>query len=45
MMCAYCKGPEPELIVEKDIIMPDGTKATFIATLHAKCLINWRGHR
>lgn len=42
MICAYCKLPDPELIVEKDVIMSDGTKATLIATLHAKCLIEYQ---
>ena len=43
MICAYCKLPNPHLIIEKDIILPDGTKSTLIATLHAECLVNWNG--
>ena len=42
-ICAYCKNANPDLIVEKDIKMPDGTTATLIATLHAKWLVEWTG--
>jgi len=42
MICAYCKTANPELIVEKDVILSDGTKATLYATLHASCLIEYQ---
>jgi len=42
MICSYCKLPNPDLIVEKDLILPAGTKATLYATLHAHCLIEFQ---
>ena len=41
MICAFCKLPDPTLIVEKDLLLPDGTSTIYYATLHPQCLVEW----